>query len=230
MGVGRCHGALTALFMKTKHITIAIVAGAPVAKIFLPAIRRSTVVIGVDRGALYLLRNNIIPDVALGDFDSVTARERVRIQKHAKKVLLYRRKKDVTDLELATRYALGTQAGLVTIYGALGQRIDHELAAIFLLKQFLDAGISTSIVDDHNSIQLAQDTVVLQKDRNLPYVSVLPISHRAEVSLQGFLYGGNRMRLMRAKTRGISNEIRGAEAVVIVHFGLVCIVRSRDAA
>ena len=71
--------------------------------------------------------------VAVGDFDSVTAEERQVIQKRAQHFVQARPEKDDTDLELAllTIFEQNPQAE-VTIFGALGGRIDHMLANVFL--------------------------------------------------------------------------------------------------
>lgn len=57
--------------------------------------------VGVDRGSLYLIEQGITPDLAVGDFDSVSQQEFKLIQKQAKEVLCAQPEKDDTDLELA---------------------------------------------------------------------------------------------------------------------------------
>ena len=71
--------------------------------------------------------------LAVGDFDSVTQEERKVIQKRAQHFVQARPEKDDTDLELAllTIFENNPQAQ-VTIFGALGGRIDHMLANVFL--------------------------------------------------------------------------------------------------
>ena len=72
--------------------------------------------------------------LAVGDFDSVTAEERQVIRKYAQHFVQARPEKDDTDLELAllTIFEQNPQAQ-VTIFGALGGRIDHMLANAFYL-------------------------------------------------------------------------------------------------
>ena len=71
--------------------------------------------------------------LAVGDFDSVTEEERQVIQKRALRFVQAQPEKDDTDLELAllTIFEQNPQAE-VTIFGALGGRIDHMLANVFL--------------------------------------------------------------------------------------------------
>ena len=57
--------------------------------------------VGVDRGSLWVLEENLPLALAVGDFDSVTAEERQVIQKRAQHFVQARPEKDDTDLELA---------------------------------------------------------------------------------------------------------------------------------
>lgn len=89
--------------------------------------------IGVDRGSLFLIEQGICPDLAVGDFDSVSEEELALICSQSKEVLQAQPEKDDTDLELAVKavFARYPQAQL-TIFGAFGGRLDHTLANIFL--------------------------------------------------------------------------------------------------
>lgn len=89
--------------------------------------------IGVDRGSLFLIEQGICPDLAVGDFDSVSEKELALIYSQSKEVLQAQPEKDDTDLELAVKavFARYPQAQ-VTIFGAFGGRLDHTLANIFL--------------------------------------------------------------------------------------------------
>ena len=89
--------------------------------------------IGVDRGSLFLIEQGICPDLAVGDFDSVSEEELALICSQSKEVLQAQPEKDDTDLELAVKavFARSPQAQ-VMIFGAFGGRLDHTLANIFL--------------------------------------------------------------------------------------------------
>lgn len=89
--------------------------------------------IGADRGSLFLIEQGICPDLAVGDFDSVSEEELALICSQSKEVLQAQPEKDDTDLELAVKavFARSPQAQ-VTIFGAFGGRLDHTLANIFL--------------------------------------------------------------------------------------------------
>lgn len=111
--------------------------------------------VGIDRACLWLLDQELPLDLAIGDFDSVTAEELKQIRQQASRLIQAPSQKDDTDTELAVKTILRQypQAQL-TIYGAFGGRLDHALSNIFLPS---DPGIAPfmgqiSLVDEQNVI------------------------------------------------------------------------------
>lgn len=89
--------------------------------------------IGVDRGTLHLVEAGIQPDLAVGDFDSLTLSELRDVREHVKKIQQVPSEKDDTDTELAVKAALQCfSTGDVIILGATGGRLDHFLSNLFL--------------------------------------------------------------------------------------------------
>ncbi len=204
---------------------IAIVAGGTLSKQFLSDIAKSTYIIGVDRGAYWLIVNGIIPDIAIGDFDSVSARELQVIRKNIRRVEEHPKEKDLTDMELAVVHAIKLRPKEIVIYRALGSRLDHTLANIHLLEKIHDSGV---IRDGNNEVRFASGRLVIRKESRYRYVSLLPVSKTIEVTLRGFLYDASHALIRRGQTLGISNEICGDKATIEVHRGRALVIRSRD--
>lgn len=108
---------------------------------------QTKLVVGVDRGGLILIQNGVSPDIALGDFDSVTPEEEQLIEENIKanqgEILRFSPIKDDTDLQIALlkikKYIKKTTK--INIFGALGNgRLDHLLANIWLANdpRFID--------------------------------------------------------------------------------------------
>lgn len=208
--------------------SIAIVAGGIMHKRFLAEIRKSDGVIGVDGGALWLLNQGIVPDVAVGDFDSVTQREKRKIHDQAKKYIEYPGKKDATDLELALEEAIRLHPKEVRMYGVLGRRFDHALAAAHLLQMLSSHNIYGEIVDNFNKMIVVRRQLKLLPDRTYPYISIIPLESYAIVTLEGFAYAVSRAVFRLGGSLGVSNEISGTSATITVHKGLVLVIQSRD--
>lgn len=81
---------------------------------------------GVDRGSLLLEELGIIPDVAIGDFDSLKPNELAKIESNVADIRYSNPVKDLTDSELMIKTAFDEYAvDELVIYGATGGRIDH---------------------------------------------------------------------------------------------------------
>lgn len=207
---------------------IAIVAGGVIHERQQKDIRASDVVIGVDRGALWLVQRGVIPDVAIGDFDSVTRTEKKRIHDASSVYIEYVPQKDMTDLELAVEEAIRLRATEVHIFGALGRRFDHAMAAVQLLARLGSHNIYGVIVDNFNKIHIVRRQLTLPKTRSLRYVSVIPMRQSATISLTGFAYNVSRRTFAVGSTLGISNEIINDHATITIHSGVIVVIQSKD--
>ena len=107
------------------------------------------ILIGVDSGLNYLYRLNILPDILLGDFDSISE-EALAFYK-GKNIITkaYPSEKNLTDTHLAIETALEYAADHIILLAATGSRLDHTLANIFLLQNYLDQA-DCQIITFHN--------------------------------------------------------------------------------
>lgn len=89
--------------------------------------------IGVDHGATYLLKHGIVPELALGDFDSTSRGEMASVRTAVGEVQSFPPEKDFTDTQLGVQAALDRwDPALINIFGATGGRLDQLLANLYL--------------------------------------------------------------------------------------------------
>lgn len=204
---------------------IVVVAGGELDASFLKQIRKQNLIIGVDRGAWWLIENNIILTHAIGDFDSITSEEFKKIRQISPNVVQYEKEKDETDLELGLLLAASLEPATVEVYGALGSRFDHSLAGIFLLEQFRDIDITYR--NKHNELCLITNQKIIKKDK-FRYCSFISLTDRSEITLDGFKYPLTKGTLKRSQSLGVSNEIIHHEATITVHTGKILCIKSKD--
>ncbi|WP_028552263.1 thiamine diphosphokinase [Paenibacillus sp. UNC451MF] len=194
-------------------------------------IQPGDLLVGADKGALFLLQNGLIPDLALGDFDSVTSEEALRIEQESKRFMTCDPvMKDLTDTEMAMNWALEQQPGEIVLCGVLGTRWDHSLANLHLLRKGLEAGILCSIVDAHNRISLTNNRAPLRihRDRHT-HVSLLPLSLDVNgITLDGFQYPLHNATLTIGQSLGISNILVEPVGVITISSGLLLVIQSSD--
>lgn len=135
-----------------------------------------SLLIGVDRGSLLLEEMGLVPDLAIGDFDSLRPEELSKIEANVHDIRYSNPIKDWTDSELMIRAAfIDYHVDQLTILGATGGRIDHFLVNLFML---LNPAVrcyaeKISLVDCQNKIIfLDHGQHLVQRQGEYPYFGV----------------------------------------------------------
>ncbi len=180
-------------------------------------------VICADGGLRNALKLGLRPDVVLGDFDSA-AREQVReAESMGAELIRFPARKDETDSELALRYAVDQGATEVVFLGALGSRLDHALANLFLLAAPELAGARVRILDGDTSLELCRDRCEIH-GRPGDIVSLLPLTAAVDgVVTAGLEYPLKDETLPFGAARGVSNVMLAETAAVSISHGLLAV-------
>jgi len=161
----------------------------------------------------------------MGDMDSANAVKLADFAACGVKILKYPRDKDATDTQLALDYALGLKPASIEIWGALGGRIDHALANLFLLSLDEKEGIRTSLVDEYCEIFVVEREASFEEAVGQT-VSLFAWGAQAEgMTLRGFQYSLNNETLEMNNPRGISNIIVGSPATIQIRSGRLLVAR-----
>ena len=186
------------------------------------------IVISADSGARHCKALGIVPDIVLGDFDSIDSGDYCEFEAAGAEIFRYPAEKDMTDSELAVETAIDRGCSRVILLGAVGSRLDHSISNLFLLKKLHDANVEGIIVDEKNEIRLISSSIRLKREDGV-FVSLLPISGEASgVSTRGLYYPLDGAVLRMGSSRGISNVFVDDEAYVEVKDGLLLVILSRD--
>lgn len=181
-----------------------------------------------DGGLDHLMSIDKIPNLVLGDFDSISNAGINYIKENKIKVEKYPSIKNNTDSELAIMYLINGGIDDITIIGGTGTRLDHTLSNILLLRRFNNNGRSLKIVDDNNIVNYVTDSIDIKR-RIGWYVSIIPLNCKGViVSLLGFRYPLNYKHLEFTSTLGVSNEIIGQVGRIKIHKGEVLVIESTD--
>lgn len=187
--------------------------------------------IAADSGMNFLYRNDIVPDVIAGDFDSVASESLERFSGMEEvEMLRLNPIKDDTDTEFVIREAIRRGAKKITVLGATGTRLDHVLANVNLLGIGLEENVSIELVDAHNRIRMTSDLLEINKGEQFgSFVSVLPVKGNAKgVTLEGMKYPLKGADIACFSSLGVSNEILADTAKISVKQGVLLVIESRD--
>lgn len=191
-----------------------------------------TIFIGVDRGALHLLNEGIVPKEAVGDFDSVSVEEFQLIQSSVEKVDSFQSEKDETDTELAVARAIAYQPEEIILTGVTGGRLDHFESALQLLyrSQLANKDIVLFIKSSNNELSILHPGVHrVKKIVELPYISFFPFGETVVgLTLTGFKYETVNARIEMGMTKFTSNEANAEVCTISFRQGICLMVRSSD--
>ncbi len=170
-------------------------------------------VIAADSGMKTVKELNVVPDYAVGDFDSsdedLLAYFEAQFEKEGKPIIrTFNAEKDETDTELAISMAIALNPSEILLLGATGTRLDHTFANIHLMCKALESEIKIRIIDKYNAISVHDRKVVLKKDRAFgEFFSVLPLTEQIKgLSIKGAKYEIENCNLSYGSSLCISNE------------------------
>lgn len=192
----------------------------------------NTCLIAADRGVEFFMGTDLEPDVAVGDFDSLSA-EGAKYMETLKHTEIRRLKpeKDDSDTQSAANYAIKQGTERIMILGATGNRIDHLMANFGLLMLGKTKQVQIVLVDAYNYMSLIESGMILKKEEQFgKYVSFFPIEGEVTgLTLKGFKYPLNSYTL-KVEDSGltVSNEISDPEAEVTFETGKLLMIMSRD--
>jgi thiamine pyrophosphokinase len=209
--------------------TVIVVAGGEPGPARAPQLPDSATVIAADSGVDRALALGLHVDLAIGDFDSVSAHGLAAVEAAGARVERHPAAKDATDLELALDAALALGPERIVVVGSPGGRLDHVLGSLLLLahERYANARVTAELGGARVDVVRGSAELV---DEPGAVVSLLPVHGAAEgVTTEGLEYPLHGETLPAGTTRGISNVFVAGTAGVTVERGCLLAVRPGEA-
>ena len=190
-----------------------------------PYLAKATAVIAADGGTRHLWRLGHLPDLVVGDIDSLPQPARQWLQLTNTPLLQAPADKDETDLELALLHIASTYHNQkILIFAAFGGRLDQTLANIFLLAHPDLAGKRIELLTPHERAWLVTNRTEITGQIG-DTVSLLPLAGDVWVrQTSGLKWPLANERLFFGPARGISNTLSAPVATVTLSSGkLICL-------
>ena len=183
----------------------------------------SDFVICADAGYRKALKNDIKPDLVVGDFDSlgkIPQLENVEVHPVVK---------DETDTFFALCRGLERGYKSFTIFGALGGRLDHTVANLQLLKFLCERGAQCVLISERETVTAVMNGSITFPQGETGVVSVFSLSDSSHgVTERGFKYELDNAELTSSFPLGVSNELTGEGAEISVKDGVLLIIREME--
>lgn len=187
--------------------------------------------IGIDRGALFLLQHQRPVDLAIGDFDSLTAAELQAVKQQVKTVIQAPAEKDDTDTQLALVETLRLYPeAQIDVIGATGGRLDHLLANLWLPLEdrFRPFAPNLRFLDRQNVVQFfLPGTYQLEKEPGMQYLAYCCLTPVTDLTLTGSKYLLENVQVPYP-TSYASNEFLTQTADFSFSSGMIAVIQSCD--
>ena len=187
--------------------------------------RSGALVIAADSGIAHVHALGLVAALLIGDLDSASTESIERARDEGTVVDEHSADKDETDLALALGAARAARVIHATVLGVGGGRTDHLFANALLLAQvsYADLIIDARFGPDVLSVVRAQTTLTGSPG---DLVTLLAVGGTANgVTTSGLRWQLSSEQLEPGSSRGVSNEMIAAEAVIEIESGVLLAIQ-----
>lgn len=184
---------------------------------FIPAITSN--IIALDGAAEILRKNNIVPQIIIGDFDKVTKSTLDYFAQKSVEIIKIE-DQNSTDLDKGIRYCLDHNASTINIYNAIGGRMDHTLYNTRILKKYYNLNSSIKIIHNEEKLEYFEDVTLEINGKTGSRLSIISAPAAILIS-SGLEYDMHNHKLEYGKTESTSNSLKSNFAKIIIYGGVL---------
>jgi len=190
-----------------------------------PILADGAFVVAADGGADTALALGLHVDLAIGDFDSLSAGGLAALERAGTRIEKHPAAKNATDLELALDAALAAAPRSILVVGSAGGRLDHVLSSLELLASSRYVGVELDAQLGDALVHVIRDSRAFQGTPG----ELLSL-HAVHGAARGVLTEGLRYPLVGetlepGSSRGVSNVFAEPEARVSLTDGVLLAIR-----
>ena len=195
-----------------------------------PLITQAPRRIAADAGLRVFFRLDILPDLVVGDADSVAELEWNWALQHQVEIRKFPTDKDATDTQLALEILIEQGEPRIILLGGIGNRLDHTLANLYLLNYAYERGVVLTMIHPQHEIELVtpEHAVTLHGTPG-DLVSLLTLTDTLEgVQMEGLRWNVASGSLRRGSSMGISNYLVQSTAKITTQKGLAFVMKVKE--
>lgn len=184
---------------------------------FFDEIRDNDLVITADRGFDHAQNLGIIPDIAIGDFDSTDKPD-------FENTIALNPIKDVTDTVAAIYLAIEKGCRDIIVYGGLGGRESHTISNIKSMYYYKKKGIDIRLKARDKEIFLIDRDFFYKYSGKDFYVSIFSLAKKSILDIKGLFYELDDYQMANDDALGVSNETKGCDFKINVKEGALLVI------
>jgi thiamine pyrophosphokinase len=177
-----------------------------------------------DGGANYTYQLGLLPDLIVGDLDSLTEDRITYYKNQGVKFDRYPVEKDKTDTQLLLEQLIKTGYQEIIVFAALGNRLDHALGNIYLLEELARPEVAVKFISPEEQIELITEERIVKGEEGKK-LSLLPLTREVTgVKLTGVKYELQDGSFHRGDTLGMSNVVTANKAKIKLETGKLLMI------
>ncbi len=187
-------------------------------------------ILAVDGGANLLFELGKVPDILIGDNDSIKEETLKKLKESHIKIFNYPSEKNYSDFELASDYIINNEEKSdVLLFNMFGKRIDQFLFNLEICKKLTNAGFRVSMMGSSCEIYFIKDNSILTINGKIgDIVSILPVNNEIDIKkTDGLRYELINEKLYNETTRGLSNELIKDSCKIEINNGMAMVMYLR---
>jgi len=174
-----------------------------------------------DGGANSALKMKLVPDIIIGDLDSISSNA-LKEFKYVSKIIQIKRQND-TDVEKCLKYAIKNNFDEALLVGAAGNRLDHTFCNIGIVLKFFHR-IKVSLIAEDSYLKAYTGNVDL---KTIPgeTISLYGISSETKIISNGLKYELKNISLPFGMKESTSNISKKESVKLKITNGIIFVIR-----
>ena len=179
---------------------------------------------GALKNCLYL---KLIPDIVIGDMDSICEDDKKILKTHNSKALFINSpcEKNESDTQLALEYLVKSNIKNIILIGALGKRMDHSFANLLNISSEKLKNAEIKIIDENYEFSVLRQSAEISGiiGNTLSIFSLTPGTYF--VNTDGLKYKLHEEKLLFCPVRGLSNTIEKETVILDFKDGVLLLMK-----
>ena len=178
-------------------------------------------IICADGGANSARKIGIIPEVIIGDFDSIYP-STLNYFKNKSRIIQVKRQND-TDVEKCLKFAIKRRYREAVLLGVTGNRLDHTICNLGIVLKFFKK-IKIHIVAE-NSFLTPYNNFISLRSKESEIISIYAFDNKTFISSKGLKYPLKNSKLPFGKKESTSNVSIDSTIELKIKGGIIFIIR-----
>jgi thiamine pyrophosphokinase len=174
-----------------------------------------------DGGANSAKKLNIIPNLIIGDLDSISENNEKYFSDKSEIIIISRQ--NDTDVEKALKYLIRKKFDEVILLGATGDRLDHSICNLGIVIKFFNK-IKISILHEQSFLKAYVNDVELKTERN-EIISLYGFDTSTKITSKGLKYPLKNISLPFGERESTSNVAISEVVYLKITGGIIFVIR-----